>query len=171
MTSPRSGFGLRVVASGAHDLLLTRDFAAPASLVFDALTRPELLRRWYGARGWRLTFCEVDLRPGGEWRFHSTGPAGSEMETHGRFHAVEPPVRLVQTEIHRDWTEGEALVTTVLTETGRRTTMTVTARYSTTEIRDQVVRSPMKRGAGESYDRLAAVLAALPPTRLERHDP
>lgn len=160
MTAPHDGFGLRVVASGARDLLLTRDFAAPAPLVFDALTRPELLRRWYGARGWRLTDCEVDLRPGGRWRFRSTGPAGAEMETYGLFHAVEPPVRLVQTEIHRDWAEGEALVTTVLTEAAGYTTMTVTARYSSAEIRDQVVRSPMERGAGESYDRLAAVLAA-----------
>jgi uncharacterized protein YndB with AHSA1/START domain len=161
VTSPHPGLGLRVVASGATDLVLTRTFAAPAPLVFAALTQPELLRRWHGARGWQLTVCEVDLRPGGAWRFVSTGPAGVEMELHGLFREVVPPVRLVQTEIHRDWAEGEALVTTVLDETDGRTAMTVTARYSSSEIRDAVVRSPMERGAGEGYDRLAALLTTL----------
>ncbi|MGR6916698.1 SRPBCC family protein [[Actinomadura] parvosata] len=161
MTSPHPGLGLRVVASGTTDLVLTRTFAAPAPLVFAALTQPELLRRWHGARGWRLTVCEVDLRPGGAWRFVSTGPAGAEMELHGLFREVVPPVRLVQTEIHRDWADGEALVITVLDETDGRTAMTVTARYSSSEIRDTVVRSPMERGAGEGYDRLAALLATL----------
>ncbi|MFI0487085.1 SRPBCC domain-containing protein [Actinomadura sp. 9N215] len=61
-------------------------------------TAPPLARR----RGWRLTVCEVDPRPGGAWRFGSTGPAGAEMELHGLFRQVVPPVRLIQTEIHRD---------------------------------------------------------------------
>lgn len=158
MTSPHTGHGLRVVASGSTSLVLTRTFDAPAPLVFAALTEPDLLRRWHGARGWRLTACEVDLRPGGAWRFVSAGPAGAEMELHGLFHEVEPPVRLVQTEVHRDWAEGEALVTTVLDETDGCTAMTVTARYSSAEVRDAVVRSPMERGAGEGYDRLATLL-------------
>jgi uncharacterized protein YndB with AHSA1/START domain len=166
VTSPHAGLGLRVVASGTTDLVLTRAFAAPASLVFAALTRPELLRRWHGARGWRLTVCEVDLRPGGAWRFVSTGPAGAEMELCGLFREVVPPVRLVQTEIHRDWADGDALVTTVLDETNGRTVMTVTVRYSSSEIRDAVVRSPMERGAGQAYDHLDALLATL---SLERH--
>ncbi|ADD45358.1 SRPBCC family protein [Stackebrandtia nassauensis] len=159
MNTPLPGLGLRVVASGATDLVLTRVFDAPSALVFDAMTKPELLRRWHGARGWWLTECEVDLRRGGAWRFVSRGPNGATMEMYGTFREVAPPHRLVQTEIHRDWDEGAALVTTVLDETDGRTTMTVTARYSSTEIRDQVVRSPMERGAGEAYERLAAVLA------------
>jgi uncharacterized protein YndB with AHSA1/START domain len=161
VTSPHPGLGLRVVAFGTTDLVLTRTFAAPAPLVFAALTQPELLRRWHGARGWRLTVCEVDLRPGGAWRFVSTGPAGAEMELHGLFREVVPPVRLIQTEIHRDWADGEALVITVLDETDGHTDMTVTARYSSSEIRDAVVRSPMELGAGERYDCLAALLATL----------
>jgi uncharacterized protein YndB with AHSA1/START domain len=161
VTSPHPGLGLRVVASGTTDLVLTRTFVAPAPLVFAALTQPELLRRWHGARGWRLTVCEVDLRPGGAWRFVSTGPAGAEMELHGLFREVVPPVRLIQTEIHRDWAGGEALVITVLDETDGHTAMTVTARYSSSEIRDAVVRSPMELGAGQRYDRLAALLATL----------
>nr|WP_240687399.1 SRPBCC domain-containing protein [Amycolatopsis suaedae] len=87
MTFPHTG--LRVTASGSTDLVLTRAFAAPASLVFAALTEPGLLRRWHGARGWHLTTCEVDLRPGGAWKFVSTGPDGTEMVIHGWFHEVE----------------------------------------------------------------------------------
>jgi uncharacterized protein YndB with AHSA1/START domain len=168
--SAQHGPGLRVAASGATDLVLTRTFAAPASLVYAALTQPELLRRWHGARGWRLTVCKVDLRPGGQWRFVSSGPDGAEMEIHGLFREIAPPVRLVQTGIHRDWADGEALVTTVLDETDARTIMTVTARYSSAEIRDAVVRSPMERGAGDGYDRLADVLTTLPtPTNRKAH--
>lgn len=150
--------GLQVIETGTAGLVLTRKFAAPADLVFAALTQPELLRRWHGAHGWHLTGCDVDLRPGGAWRFVSHGPDGAEMEMYGVFREVEPPGRLVQTEIHRGWPEGAALVTTVLTETGGHTTMTVTAQYPSKEIRDQVVRSPMRRGAGEAYDRLASLL-------------
>jgi uncharacterized protein YndB with AHSA1/START domain len=161
VSAPHPGLGLRVSARGDTDLVLTRTFAAPAPLVFAALTEPDLLPRWHGARGWQLTVCEVDLRPGGAWRFVSTGPGGAEMEMYGEFREIAPPVRLVQTEIHSGWPEGEALVTTVLDDTAGTTAMTVTARYSSSEIRDQVVRSPMERGAGEAYNRLAAVLEQL----------
>ncbi|MGH8877248.1 MAG: SRPBCC family protein [Stackebrandtia sp.] len=171
MTSQAADSQLRVVASGQRDLVLNRAFAAPAPLVFATLTRPNLLRRWHGANGWQLTVCEVDLRVGGAWRFVSSGPDGAEMEMRGLFREVEPPVRLVQTEIRDDWTDGAALVTTVLDEADGRTAMTVTVQYSTTEIRDLVLRSPMERGAGEAYERLAAELTTLTPnSRNERPD-
>lgn len=159
MTFSPPGPGLRVAASGSTDLVLTRTFAAPASLVFDALTQPDLLRRWHGARGWQLTVCEVDLRVGGTWRYVSRGPDDAEMEMYGVFREILPPRRLVQTEAHRGWVDGDALVTTVLDEAEGSTAMTVTVRYSSPAVRDQVVRSPMERGAGEGYDRLAALLA------------
>ncbi|WP_239117187.1 SRPBCC family protein [Planotetraspora phitsanulokensis] len=148
------------------ELVLTRTFAASRPLVFDAFTRPELVRRWHGARGWHLVVCEIDLRPGGAWRFVSRGPDGAEMGLSGVYHEVEPPHRLVQTESHDGWEAGEALVTTVFHEvdgqsamTTRMTTrMTTTVRYPSREIRDSVLRTPMKRGAGEAYDRLAELL-------------
>ncbi|GAB3429262.1 SRPBCC family protein [Flindersiella endophytica] len=171
MTSPHPGLGLRVTARGDTDLVLTRTFAAPAPLVFAALTEPDLLTRWHGARGWQLTVCEVDLRPGGAWRFVSAGPDGAEMEMYGEYREVTSPVRIVQTEIHGGWPEGEALVTTILDEADGTTAMTVTARYSSSEIRDLVVRTPMERGAGEAYDRLAAALADLPHLDNERPQP
>lgn len=166
MTSTDDRAGLKVAVSGATDIVLTRAFAAPAHLVFAALTQPELLRRWHGARGWQLQVCEVDLRLGGAWQFVSRGPGGAEMDMHGTYQEIVEPTRLVHTEMHSDWPAGDALVTTVLEEAHGRTTMTVTVRYAAPEIRDQVVRSPMQRGVGEAYDCLADVLSTLvtPPT-------
>jgi len=94
------------------EIVMTRDFAAPRRLVFDALTKPELLRRWFGARGWNLVACEVDLRVGGAWRFISRGPGGAEMAHGGVYREVTAPERLVYTESYDDqWFPGESLVT------------------------------------------------------------
>jgi len=150
--------GLTVRAVSGTDLLITRAFAAPRRLVFDAFTRPELLRRWHGARGWHLVVCEIDLRPGGAWRFVSRGPEGAELGHGGVFHEVDAPGRLVQSEVHDSWAVGEALITTVFDERDGRTTMTTTMRYSSREIRDSVLRTPMRRGVGEAYDRLDEML-------------
>ncbi|GAA3409020.1 SRPBCC family protein [Streptosporangium vulgare] len=150
--------GLTVRAVSDTDLVLTRTFAAPRRLVFDAFTRPELLRRWHGARGWHLVVCEIDLRPGGAWRFVSRGPGDAELGQSGVFHEVDAPGRLVQSEVHDGWEEGEALVTTVFDERDGRTAMTTTVRYPSREARDSMLRTPMERGAGEAYDRLAEML-------------
>jgi uncharacterized protein YndB with AHSA1/START domain len=173
VTSAYDGAGLRVSTSGDTDIVLTRVFAAPAHLVFAALTQPALLRRWHGARGWSLVVCEIDLRVGGAWRFVSRGPDGAEMEMHGTYQEVVEPTRLVHNEIHSDWPAGDALVVTHLAETAGATTMTATVTYSSSEIRDQVLRSPMQRGLGEAYDRLTAVLSnlvVLPPTTGASHE-
>ncbi len=153
--------GLTVTAVSDTELVLARAFAAPRRLVFDAFTRPELLRRWHGARGWWLAVCEVDLRPGGAWRFVSHGPDGAEMGMGGVYVDVDAPARLVQTEAYDGWPDVESLVTTIFDEHDGRTSMTATVRYPTREARDSVLRTPMKRGAGESYDRLADLLGEI----------
>jgi uncharacterized protein YndB with AHSA1/START domain len=150
--------GLSVTALSDTDLVLTRTFAASRRLVFDAFTRPELLRRWHGARGWQLVVCEIDLRPGGAWRFVSRGPDGAELGHGGVYREVDPPGRLVQTEIYDGWEAGEALVTTAFEERAGQTVMTTTVRYPSRDVRDSVLRTPMERGAGEAYDRLAELL-------------
>ncbi|GAA3105530.1 SRPBCC family protein [Streptosporangium carneum] len=165
MTPPRhDAEGLSVTAPSDTELVLSRTFSAPRALVFEAFTRPELLRRWHGARGWHLVVCEVDLRPGGAWRFVSRGPGGAELGQSGVYLEVEAPGRLVQTETHDGWDVGAALVTTVFDEGEGRTAMTATVRYPSREIRDSVLRTPMERGAGEAYDRLAELLAETPRT-------
>jgi len=161
-----SADSLQVTTPSDTELVLTRRFDAPRHLVFDALTTPELLKRWHGARGWHLVECEVDLRVGGAWRFVSRGPGGEPMGHSGTYREVARPDRLVYTERYDDqWVEGETLVTAVLVEVDERTTVTTTLRYPSQEVRDVAVASPMERGVGESYARLDAVLAEVHPPR------
>jgi uncharacterized protein YndB with AHSA1/START domain len=151
---------LTVTTPTDRQLVLTRVFDAPRRMVFDALTKPELLKRWFGARGWHLVVCEVDLRVGGAWRFVSRGPDGTELGHGGVYSVVLPPDRLVYTESFDDQSyPGESLITHVLVEQNARTTLTSTLLYASREGRDIVLSYPMQRGVAEGYDRLDGLLA------------
>lgn len=150
---------LVVHTPGDREIVLSRLFEAPARLVFAAFTRPELLARWYGARGWRLTECDVDLRIGGRWRFVSQGPEGARMVQAGVYRQIEPPHRLVCTERFDDQSyPGETLVSHEFSEVAGQTTVTTTLLYATAEGRNIVLRYPMARGVGQSFTRLADLL-------------
>ncbi len=153
---------LKITTPSEREIGMTREFAAPRELVFDAWTKPELLRRWLGVRGgWTFAVCEVDLKVGGTYRFVWRGPKGQEMGMGGVYREIVRPERLVATEKFDDpWYEGEALDTTVLVEKDGRTTATTTVLYASRDVRDAVLRSPMESGVAESYDKLDEVLAA-----------
>ena len=148
---------LLVTTPGERAIVLTRVFDAPRSMVFDALTRPELLKRWFGPRGWTLQVCESDLRIGGKWRFALRGPDGREMGMSGIWRELSPSERIVHVEMFDDY-PGESLVTTVLLERDGKTTMTASAEYESQAVRDAVIRSGMEHGAAESYDKMAELL-------------
>jgi uncharacterized protein YndB with AHSA1/START domain len=148
---------LKVTTPSDREIVLTRVFDAPRNLVYDALTKPELLKRWFGPRGWSLVVCEVDLKVGGKWRFVLRGPDGSEMGMSGTYRELVRPERTVHTESFDDY-PGESIVTGVLVEHGGKTTLTGTILYESKEIRDAVVNSGMEHGAAESYDKLAELL-------------
>jgi uncharacterized protein YndB with AHSA1/START domain len=150
---------LQVTLPSDREVVLTRVFDAPRHLVYDALTRPELLKRWFGPRDWSLTVCDVDLRVGGSWRFVLSGPDGQEMGMSGVYRELAPPDRTVRTEVFDDY-PGEAVVTTVLVEHDGKTTLTDTVLSPSKEIRDAVLQSGMEDGAAETYDRLAELLAS-----------
>jgi uncharacterized protein YndB with AHSA1/START domain len=156
-----SGTGtLTVTTPSDREIVLTRAFDAPRRMVFEALTTPALLVRWFGARGWNLVVCEVDLRVGGAWRFVSRGPDGTDMGHGGTYCEVLPPDRLVYTELFDDQSyPGESLITHVLAERDGRTTLTSTVRYASRQGRDIALSYPMERGVAESYDRLTELLA------------
>ena len=145
-----------------REITLTRLFDAPRHLVWEAMTRPEHVRRWWGCLDERYSvpICEIDLRPGGKWRFVGRGPGG-EFAFHGEYHEVQPPERVVFTEIYDPFPDAPSVVTSVLTEENGKTRLTVTALYPSAEVRDTVLNSGMTRGAAISYDRLEEVAREL----------
>jgi uncharacterized protein YndB with AHSA1/START domain len=155
---------LQITLPSEREIAMTRVFNAPRGLVFDAWTRPDLLKRWLGVReGWSLALCEVDLKVGGRFRFVWRGPDGVEMGMHGVYREIVRPERLVSTEVFDEpWYEGEAVDTIVLVEKDGQTTATTTVRYASQAVRDAVLQSPMASGVAQSYDTLAALLPSLP---------
>ena len=160
---------LIVTTPSEREIVLTRVFDAPRHLVFDAFSKPELLKRWFGPRGWSLVVCEVDLKVGGGFRFVLRGPDGKEMGTRGVFREVVPPERFVATErFDEPWYPGESLVTYVLAEQGGKTILTLTVLYPSREVRDGVIKSGMEKGVAMSYDRLEQLLTSPPASGMER---
>ena len=142
---------------------MTRLFDAPRHLVFDAMTRPEHITRWWGrlGDGYSVPVCEVDLRIGGRWRFVNRTPKGEEVEFYGEYREIAPPDRLVFTEIFAPFPDAESVVTSVFSEEKGKTRLTVSVRYPSREVRDMVLQSGMERGAAISYDRLDEVASGL----------
>ncbi len=154
---------LQVTTPSDREIAMTRDFDAPRRLVFDALTRPELIRRWLGGLpGWTMTVCEMDPRVGGAYRYVWEKDTGTVMGMGGVIREIVPPERLVVTErFDESWYPGEAVSTTVLVERAGRTTLTQTVLYESREARDGVLASGMETGVEHSYDRLAELLASM----------
>jgi uncharacterized protein YndB with AHSA1/START domain len=146
-----------------REIVLTRVFDAPRDLVFEAVTKPEHVARWWGPRGTTLPVCEIDLRPGGAYRYVTRGSDGSENPFKGVFHEIAPPDRLVFTQIYdvEPWSDHECVITTTFEEADGRTTLTSTSVFTSVEDRDAMISSGMEPGAAESYDRLAELLQTL----------
>lgn len=153
---------LTINAVGDSDLLITRDLDAPRSLVFKALTTPALLKRWLlGPAGWTMPVCEIDLRPGGTFRYEWRN-GDVTMGLTGTFREIVPPERIVHTEVFDDdWTGGESLVTTTLQEADGRTTVSMTVRYASAAAREGALKTGMVDGMSATYDRLAELLASV----------
>jgi uncharacterized protein YndB with AHSA1/START domain len=151
---------LKITTPSPREVVLTRVFDAPRALVFEAMTRPELLKRWFGPHGWNLVVCEIDFRVGGAWRYVLEGPDGRTMGMGGEYREIVAGERTVHTEAFDEY-PGDSTVTMVLTEQDGRTTLTGTVEYDSQETRDAVVASGMEHGAAETYDRLADLLPSL----------
>ena len=151
-----------VTTPSDREIRMTRLFDAPRHLVWEAMSRPEHIREWWGrlGDGYSVPVCEVDLRPGGRWRFVNRHPSG-EAAFHGVYREIDPPGRAVYTEVFEAFPDVESVVTAVLTEERGKTRITVTASYPSVEVRDIVLKTGMERGAATSYDRLEEVAASL----------
>ena len=151
-----------VTTPSDREIRMTRLFDAPRHLVWEAMNKPEHIKRWWGrlGQGYSVPVCEVDLRPGGKWRFVNRHPKG-EAEFYGEYREIVPPERVVFTEIFAPFPDAGSLVTAVLTEENDKTRLTVTAQYPSLEVRDMVIGTGMAKGAAASYDRLEEVASEL----------
>jgi uncharacterized protein YndB with AHSA1/START domain len=163
MASSPSRAKLIVSTPSDREIALRRSFDAPRALVWKAYTTPDLVKRWLGAFGdWSLEVCEMDLRPGGSYRWVWRKAGGGQMGVRGIFMEVVAPERIVSTEQFDDpWYEGEGQVTATFVEDRNKTTLTLKIRYISKAVRDSVLKSPMEHGVAASYDKLAEVVAAL----------
>jgi len=153
-----------ITAHGDREIVVTRVFDAPRRLVFDAYTKPELVKKWLlGPDGWWMPVCEIDLRAGGKYRYvWKSESDGREMGMGGMYREVVAPERIVATEVFDEaWYPGEAVDTIVLVERDGKTTLTQTILYDSRATRDAVLKSPMQTGMAASYDRLEKFLASL----------
>ena len=152
-----------VTTPSEREIRMTRLFDAPRALVFEAMTKPEHIRHWWGnlGEGYSVPVCEVDLRVGGKWRFVNRTPKGEQCTFYGEYREIDPPGRVVFTEIFEPYPDTVSVVTSVLTEENGKTRMTATVEYPSREVRDMVRATGMERGAALSYDRLEEVARSL----------
>ncbi|WP_246329384.1 SRPBCC domain-containing protein [Chthonobacter rhizosphaerae] len=149
---------------GERELHIARTFRASPETLFDACARPDILKRWLtGPPEWTLAVCDVDLRPGGRFRYVWRAPDGREVGMGGAYLEIERPRRTVHTELFdEDWTGGETEVVTTFDDHGDgRTTLRYGIRYSSAAARDGAAATPMADGMAASFNALERILPTL----------
>jgi len=159
-TANRNSFD--VSTPSANEVRMTRLFNAPRALVYEVMTKPEHVKRWWGqlGEGYSVPVCEIDLRVGGKWKFVNRHPKG-EATFYGEYRELNPPSRCVFTEIFADFPDVVSVVTSELIEEGGKTRLIATVAYPTEQVRDMVLSTGMEKGAQTSYDRMEDLLAEL----------
>ena len=141
-----------------RELVITRTFDAPRSLVWSVFTDPKHLPKWQtGPEGFTMPVCEIDLRPGGSWHYVWRNPTGREFGATGVYREVDPPKRLV---LASRFNDEENTSTTTFSEENGRTTVTVTTLFASKESRDQGL-PYAKVGTEANHPRLDDYLASL----------
>jgi uncharacterized protein YndB with AHSA1/START domain len=135
-------------------ILITREFDAPRHLVYRAWTTPELVKRWWAGHRGTTTKVEMDLRPGGRWRFVLETDDGAEVGFHGEYREVVPDEKIVYTEVFElpgvdlDSVDGP-LNTATFTALGDRTRFELLTETGSKELRDMILESGMEVGVRE----------------------
>jgi uncharacterized protein YndB with AHSA1/START domain len=154
---------LKVTLPGDCEILVTREFAAPRRLVYDAHTVPAVVQQWlYGPDGWSMPVCEIDLRVGGAYRYvWRQRSDGMEFGVRGTFREIVPHEKLVSTErFEGPMDQGEAVNTLTFEERNGKTHLALHMRYPSKEVRDGAIQSGMNDGIEMGYARLEGQLAA-----------
>jgi uncharacterized protein YndB with AHSA1/START domain len=143
-----------------REAVVVREFNAPVALVFESITNPDLLKRWYGYPI-PLDACESDPRVGGAYRFAFT-VNGKPMAKFGVYTEFEPPRRFVRTERYEGWDDFEGLMTVELIERSGKTVMTQSFVFKTKELRDMVMKTGLTpQGMSSFFERLDVLLSNL----------
>ncbi len=162
MTTTRNRYGSATVTLPSDlEILITRQFDAPAPLVFKAWTTPELVKRWWGFDTSEWLVCDIDLREGGSWRYVTREEGGFEVAFHGEFRTIEAPHRIVTTEVFEGIPDAAALNTILFEESGGVTTMTITSLHTEKAHRDGHIDSGMEGGMQISMNRLEDLVVEL----------
>jgi uncharacterized protein YndB with AHSA1/START domain len=144
-----------------EQILITREFAAPKHLVYEAFTTPEHVKRWWSANRGEVTVAEIDLRVGGKWRYVMVADGGMEVGFHGEYREIVPNERIVSTEVFEGMPDAEAVNTMTLTEEDGRTTLTILVQHQSREHRDAHIESGMEAGMQDAMDLLEQVAVSL----------
>lgn len=150
-----------VAEPGTQRIEISREFAAPAKLVFRAFTEPELLTRWLGPRRMTMTIDHFEPRNGGTWRYIHRDEAGNEYGFHGVFHGTPSLDGIVQTFEFEGWPGHVSLESMTFEERDGRTLVRQLAVYQSVEARDGMIESGMETGLNEGFERLDEVLAGM----------
>jgi uncharacterized protein YndB with AHSA1/START domain len=151
----------KVTLPADDQILIERDFAAPAHLVWRAVTEPDLVRRWWHANRGVVLSCEIDLRVGGKWRYVAKPHEGEEFEFYGEFLEIVPNEKIVQTEVFGPFPDAGTTNTMTLTESGGVTTLRTLVQAASPEARDMQIGSGMEAGMQDAFDLLEQVAMSL----------
>jgi uncharacterized protein YndB with AHSA1/START domain len=154
----------KVTLPADTQILITREFDAPARLVWEAFTNPEDVRRWWHAGRGEMSVCEIDLRVGGSWRYAMDVPGVGEVGFHGEYREIVPHERLVSTEAYEgipDADANAAVNTMTLEEADGRTLVSILVEHVNKEGRDMHINSGMEAGMQDAFDRLEQVAVSL----------
>ena len=149
------------IYSEGGDLVYERTFDAPRELVWKAMVDPTIIPRWWGPHGTTTTVVEMDVRPGGKWRFDSSAPDRDDVSFFGEYLEIEPPSRLSWTflfDVEGMGPQGGP-EDFELVEVDGRTRVRTISHMGSPEVIDAALSTGMTKGAIETWDRLAALLA------------
>jgi uncharacterized protein YndB with AHSA1/START domain len=157
----------KVTLPSDEQILITREFDAPKHLVYKAFTTPELVRRWWHANRGEMTVAEIDLRPGGKWRYVMIAEGGLEVGFHGEYREIVPNERVVSTEVYEgvpqpeDGPEQGTVNTATFSEADGRTTVTILVDAPSKDVRDAIIESGMEDGLQDALDLLEQTAGSL----------
>jgi uncharacterized protein YndB with AHSA1/START domain len=165
MSEMTSSGSAKVTLPAEDQILITREFDAPAHLVYKAWTTPEIVRQWWAGRRGAMQVCDIDLRVGGTWRYVMFAHGEYEVAFHGEYREIVENERIVTTEVYEGAPpapEGEDVVNVItFTEVEGRTLVELLVQAPSKEVRDTIVDSGMEGGLQEQMEILDELLQGL----------